>query len=374
MRVGLDVRYLSHGLTGGIHSSLLNLARTLPLVAPNEEFVFYADRKAPIELPPHPANVTVRVLPWSSPLSTLVNDRRLASWMDRDGIDVAHHPANYGRRGRQPTVVTLHDTINLFSLRDHLPRMARHPRRLATTLYLAAATRQTLKAADRLIAPSEHARQDIAARSSFPIDRIDVTPWAADAGFSAAVNQPRKDAVRRALGLHAQVIVADGIKNPAALVRAFGSLPQTLRLDASVLFFSREPRPRPDVARALDGHIRFVARPATEDLAVLFALADVFVFPSWYEGFGLPLVEAMQCGAPVIGSTRGSIPEVLGGAGLLFDVEDEAALTRHLAAILESETLRATLRSRSLARAASFSWPLAARLTLDAYRRALDRR
>ncbi|HPK72282.1 MAG TPA: glycosyltransferase, partial [Vicinamibacterales bacterium] len=110
------------------------------------------------------------------------------------------------------------------------------------------------------------------------------------------------------------------------------------------------------------------------DLALLMNLAAVFVFPSWYEGFGIPLVEAMSCGAPVVASTRGAIPEVVAGAGLLFDVERPAELARHLERVLESEAVRSDLRARSLARAKAFSWHTTARRTLEAYRAAVEAR
>ena len=374
MRVGLDVRYISHGLTGGIHTYVLHLAQALPLLGPAEEFVYYTDRKAPFELSSLPANVTVRWLPWSSPVTTVVNDRRIAAAAERDRLDVIHYPANYGVRGRRPMVVTLHDTLNLFPIREQLQGMARQPRRFATTLYGALATRHALKRADRLIADSDHARSDITGRTGFPADRIDVVPLAAGERFRRISDAGLVAAFRHRLDLPRHVIVADAIKNPEAIIRAHRALPAAWRDDTGVVFFSRERDPRTPVASHLGRDIRFIARPPTEDLVMLYNAADAFVFPSWYEGFGLPLVEAMQCGTPVIGAVRGSIPEVLGGAGLLFDIDDAAGLARQITAILESAALRDRLRQQSLARATAFSWERTARLTLEAYRRAIQPR
>jgi glycosyltransferase involved in cell wall biosynthesis len=121
-------------------------------------------------------------------------------------------------------------------------------------------------------------------------------------------------------------------------------------------------------ALASDPRVRFIPRPSSDELVLLMNAADVFAFPSFYEGFGLPLVEAMQCGAPIVASDRGSIPEVVGDAGLMFPLEEPARFAAHLEVLLGSADARARLRSASLRRAADFSWEKAARETLHVYR------
>ena len=113
-----------------------------------------------------------------------------------------------------------------------------------------------------------------------------------------------------------------------------------------------------------------LVRPSREDLIALYSLAEAFVFPSWMEGFGIPVIEAMTCGAPVIASDRGSIPEVAGGAALLADADDAAGFARHLAAVLGDPALAASMRARGHARAAEFSWNSTAAQILDSYRQA----
>ena len=107
-----------------------------------------------------------------------------------------------------------------------------------------------------------------------------------------------------------------------------------------------------------------------DDLPALLTAAEVFVFPSLYEGFGLPPLEAMACGTPVVASDSSSLPEVLGDAALLVPPGDVAALAGALARLLDDGALRARLRERGLARAASFTWERTARATLAAYREA----
>ena len=372
MRIGFDARYISHNLTGGVRTYVYHIARELPLLAPGDEFLYYADSKAPFELGGRPPNVKVRTLPWTSAWSTIVNDLRIARWMDRDGVELAHYPGNYGPKGHQPLVITLHDTLNLFSMREHLRGFGKRPRQVAMMAYLGRRTRQALRRADQVITISEHARRDIALRSRFPIGRIVAIHEAADDEFREVTDQATLDEGRARFGLRELVILADGIKNPGAAIDGYRALPQDVRDKADLVFFSREPRPRPPVAAALEvPGIRFVPRPTTADLVLLMNAASVFLFPSWYEGFGIPLVEAMQCGLPIVASSRGSIPEVLGGTGLLFDMESPDALVDHLSAVLTSEALRKELRVKSLARARDFSWRQTAQRTLDVYRRIL---
>jgi glycosyltransferase involved in cell wall biosynthesis len=372
MRIGLDVRYISHGLTGGVRTYVCHLARHLPCVAPSDHFVYYADSKKPLELNDIPANVTVRTLPWSSPLSTALNDRRIAAWMERDDIELAHFPGNYGPSGRYVLAVTVHDSLNLFPLKEHLRGFGKRPRQVALMAYLGWRTRQALRHADSVITISEHARQDIARRSGCPLERISAIHEAAGDEFRVIRDEATLLDGRRRFALDKLVVLGDGIKNPQATIDAFLALPGAIREAAQLVFFSREPAPRPPVAEALKRPgVRFVARPSTADLVLLMNLASVFVFPSWYEGFGLPLVEAMRCGAPIVASSRGSIPEVLGGAGLVFDLETPAEFAACLREVLTSDVRRAELRDRSLERARAFSWSLTAERTLAVYRRTM---
>jgi glycosyltransferase involved in cell wall biosynthesis len=117
--------------------------------------------------------------------------------------------------------------------------------------------------------------------------------------------------------------------------------------------------------------VRFPAWVSAEELEGLWALAQAFVFPSLYEGFGLPVLEAMTRGVPVACSDASSLPEVAGDAALLFDPHDEAAIAGALRRLLDDEALREQLRARGLARASEFTWQRTARLTLESYRRAL---
>lgn len=368
MRVGFDARYLSHALTGGVRTYVYHLAKELPRMAPEHEFYFYADAKAPFELTNLPSNVVLRTLPWRSPLSSFRNDLVIGRFMERDQVDLVHCPANYGPRVSVPLVVTLHDTLNLFTMSQHLRGFGRRPRQVALMLYLGQKTRASLSRAIRLITVSGHARQDIAEKSGYPIGRIDVTYEAASEEFRRIDDRHVLESCRRRHNLRRRFVLADGIKNAEATILAYAGLPEHVKRRTDLVFFSREPFPRPAVAAALvDPQVRFIQQPATADLAALMNLATVFAFPSWYEGFGLPLVEAMQCGLPVVASSRAAIPEIVGDAGLIFDLEDRDGFRRQLRALLENDRLRQDQAAKALARGASFSWRETAHRTVAVY-------
>ena len=117
--------------------------------------------------------------------------------------------------------------------------------------------------------------------------------------------------------------------------------------------------------------MRFLGPVADADLPALYAAATCFVFPSRYEGFGLPVLEAMACGTPVACSNVSSLPEVAGDAALLFDPADAAAMAQAIARLLDEPSLRDDLRTRGLAQAARFTWERTAARTLDVYRKLL---
>lgn len=376
MRIGIDVRYLSHGLVGGIHTYLKCLIPVLLDRGRRHSFVLYADNKAPFELEDAllPANASVQTLPYHNGLSSLRHDLFMHRAMTRDGIEVAHFPANFGFGPRNAaTVVTVHDALTL----TPLTRMFGHKgsrrsvRSVLTTAYLHSISVSSVRKAKIILTVSEHARQDIAAHSSVGLDRIIAAPHAPGADMVHIENCAHLDEVRNRLQLPERFVLADALKNPSVLVRAWNRLPGELRAKWQIVFFSRQPNPLPVVFETVEsGAARLLVRPSRADLVALYNLADIFVFPSWYEGFGIPIIEAMACGTPVIASDRYSIPEVAGEAALIMDAEDDAKLAEYLVRILTIPGEAEQLRSRGYRRAADFSWEHTADIVLDAYEKA----
>jgi glycosyltransferase involved in cell wall biosynthesis len=225
-----------------------------------------------------------------------------------------------------------------------------------------------VRRAHLLITVSEYARRQIARYSRFPADRIVPVHHAPTPDLRRVTEVARLAEVRARLQVPERFVLADGIKNPGVLVRAWRRLPETLRAGRQIVFFSRRPDPPAVIHEAVAaGHARLLIRPERSDLIALYSQAEAFVFPSWIEGFGLPILEAMTCGAPVIASDRGAIPEVADGAALIVDAEDDAALAACLVHVLTDPSERERLRALGQARAAQFSWAQTARHVLDSY-------
>lgn len=373
MRIGIDVRYLSHGLVGGVHRYVTYLVPALLAAGPQHEFFLYADTKNRLELADLPANAIVRLLPYRNPLSSIYNDYFMNRAMAQDRLDVVHFPANYGfgPRGVR-TVITLHDQINVMPLREIIRGHAKKVSTIGMMTYLHVSTVRALRRAHLIVTISDYSRREIIRHSGFTADRVEVVMYGPPPDARRITDPAVLEDVRQRYQLEKPFVLADAIKNPGTLVRAWERLAPELRERYQIVFFSRTPEPPAEVIEAQTaGHARLLVRPPYDDLLVLFNLAQAFVFPSWIEGLGIPVFEAMTCGAPVIASDRGSIPEVAGDAGLLADAEDAEGFARNITRVLTEPDLAAKMRARGFTRARQFTWDETARRILNCYERAL---
>ena len=287
----------------------------------------------------------------------------------RLGLDVLHCPVPLAPwRSRVPLVVTAHDALAW----DHPEWLTR-----ANVLRQRLALAPALRRAGAVLTPSEHARGRLVARLGLRPELVQVTPWGVDPAFSSG---PRPEALLESLGVGgAPYVLTVGTlqprKNVEALVRAFEALAAGGAEHHLVVVGARGWLDDSLVSllgrSALAPRIHVTGRVIDSDLVGLYRGAECFVFPSRYEGFGLPPLEAMACGAPVISSDRTSLPEVAGGAALLVDPDDAGTLERAMAEVLGSPERRAELSARGRERAAGFSWARCAELTVAAYRRAM---
>jgi len=373
LRIGIDVRYLSHGLLGGVHTYIKHFVPALLAQAPEHQIFLYADNKRPFELADLPNNTTLRVLPYRNGLSSVQHDVwTLKQWMRRDKLDVAHFPANYGfAPPGVPAVITLHDEINIMPWWDIIKGHPKNARTVVMMTYLHLCSTQAVRQAKLILTVSEYARQQIADVGRLDLKRIVPIHHAPTPDLRRVTEAECLEAVRRKYGLTRPFILADALKNPAVVLRAWERLPEALRQQYHIVFFGRRPDVLPAVPQAVEkGYAHFLLRIPREDLVALYSQAQAFVFPSWIEGFGIPVFEAMVCGAPVIASDRGSLPEVVGGAGLLMDAEDDAVLAGHLTQILTQPAEAERWRQLGFARVAQYSWPKVAQQILTNYHRA----
>ncbi|MBL8056557.1 MAG: glycosyltransferase family 4 protein, partial [Anaerolineales bacterium] len=354
MRIGIDVRYLSHGLFGGVHTYVQHFVPALVEAAAEHQVFLYGDTKRPFELTHLPRPVTLRLLPYRGPHSSLWLDLTLQRAMARDGVEVAHFPANYGfGPAGARTVITVHDAINLLPLAEILRGLRTsnsfNPRNVVMFTYLHALTRAAVDRAHLLLTVSQHARAEIAKHGRLDAERIVAVPHAPTPDLRRLEDPARLAEVRQRHQIARPFILADALKNPGVIVRAWRRLPAEFQERYQMVFFCRRPDPLPVVREAeAAGQARLLVRPSREDLIALYSQAEAFVFPSWIEGFGIPVLEAMTCGAPVIVSNRGALPEVAGDAALLIDADDDAALAGKLAQVLGDPAEAGRLRTKGL--------------------------
>ena len=289
----------------------------------------------------------------------------------RERVDVLHtqYAAPLGYRG--PLVITVHD-LGFLHVPESFPRALR--------LGLRVLVPRSMARAARVITDSEFARRDIVARYSVRPEKIVVIPLAADARFrplAAAESAP----VLARYGLRPGFVFSQGRlnrrKNLERLLLAYARLRSGGAPDAPLVIGGKPDYGVDQVLRRakLSGDasgVRFVGLIPDADLPAFYSAAGCFVYPSLFEGFGLPLLEAMACATPVVTSDRTALPELVGDAGLLIDPESVDALAAAIARVLGDAALARELGARGLERSRRFSWREAARRTSQVYREAVE--
>ena len=377
MRVGINAQKLFDSQdyrNAGVSRYIRGVCAHLPRVPGDERFIVYTNRTVPTW--PDVAGKRLRIAP--SRLPTLAPIARIAweqaalpalAWRDR--LDVLHCPLNVlPVATRVPVVLTIHDLTFL-----------RYPDRFhpAKQRYLAAFTRYAARHAAVIVTDSVATRADVIAAFGVDPDSVKVVYPGVDADFrpSHGDGDALRD-FRARMGLPDRLVLYLGTleprKNVDRLVRAYASLvrqglPHTLVLaggrgwDHGAIDRAIEEEGVRDRV-ILPGYVR------REDQPLWYASADLFVYPSQYEGFGLPVLEALACGVPVVTSSSSSLPEVVGGAGISIDPTDARALADAMASVLTDAGLAARLREEGPKQAGTFTWDNAAAGCVHAYRAA----
>ncbi len=231
---------------------------------------------------------------------------------------------------------------------------------------------RALRRAAAVVCDSESARQDLRSYVDLPDDRVHVVPLGIDESFRPPPDRPQ---ARRRLGLSGDIVLAvghtQGYMNLERLIRAFGQLRTQHGSDATLVKVGLPFTP--DQMRLisqleLGDHIRMVGRVPFADLPGYYHAADVLLYVPLLAGFGLPPLEAMACGTPVVASNRGAIPEVVGDGGILVDAEDDKAMADAMADILSQPQKRRRMVERGFERAARFEWTQTTRRMVELYR------
>lgn len=370
MRIGIDGRYIEDHFPG-IGRYTYNLINKMPEVAPDADFVIFHDprllntRYDVEDLARHPNLQLVSV---DVPTLSLKEQYRLPSLAKSLSLDLLHSPYYIKPYWLPcPSVVGIHDLIPMI-YPQHLPH------RWTAWIFRAAAS-LAVRRASHVITLSESTKADLVRLSGTSPENITVTYLAADERFRPLERKECNSVLHR-YGLPRKFILYLGInkphKNLVFLLQVFSQVETEVKLVLAGKEDPRYPQARQEAERLnLGERVVFLGEVADNDLPMLYNGAELFVFPSLYEGFGLPVLEAMACGTPVICSSTSSLPEIVGDAPLTLDPLDRDAWVAALAELLEKAALRAEMRTKGLRRAQTFSWEDTARRTWLVYQRIL---
>jgi glycosyltransferase involved in cell wall biosynthesis len=373
LRIGVAC-FASDGGRSGIGQYLVNVVRRLPELAPADQFVVFAPRRDAALWAGLPTGAKVEFVDdrFDAPLPSLLwHSVVLPRLLRSHGCDAVFLPAGNRRLGIRygvPSVATVHDLSQL-----HVPGKYDAVRMFYATRVLPA----LIGRQDRVVTVSSSTRADVLERTSITAERVSVVPNGVDLSrYSASGSRNAPQASTR-LGLdHPYLLYVARLEHPGknhvALLEAYARLRSAGVRHKLVL-----AGPRWNGAEAIDAavsrlgladHVVFTGFVAGDELPCLYAGATAFVFPSLYEGFGIPLLEAMASGTPACVANTSSLPEVAGDAALLFDPRDPRDIADAMHRLITDDVLRARLRARGLQRCTEFTWERSAQGVLDACR------
>ncbi|MCB1196142.1 glycosyltransferase family 4 protein [bacterium] len=365
MRIGFDGRLLLRPLRG-MAVYINNVFHELISTDSKNEFRMYVDTHFAYNAPPKtyaPVLDAFKKYPNFSIVD--INASNAFQWeqiclpkkIREERLDILHMPAN-----RAPflcpakkMVVTVHDMIEMIFFKEYFRTLRGLRGRFydyRVGLYITFMYKKIFPRADMIITDSEHSRHDIHRITGTPLAKIKVSHLAQNAMFKK-LDVPREDYLLSfgSVAIH---------KNCENVLRAFAALPEKLKRTYKLLMIGKTPQLETLAKELGEKNIVFQDADFSPKLVETFNKALGFVFASHYEGFGIPPVEAMACGTPVIASTASSVPEVVGDAALLVNPADPTQIRDAMEKILSSETTRQKLSDAGLKRVQLFSWKKAA--------------
>ncbi len=369
MRIGINALLASTAASyrnAGVSHYILSLLQALGKIDHENEYVIFISDQAVarhLAMPPTMAFIPVGKAIGNPTLRVLWEHARLANHVHRQRLDLLHAPVNIlPLRLSCPGVVTIHDLAFL-----RFPEFFRPARRRYQRHFI----HQSARRARLIIALSEQTRQDIMELLDVPAERIRVIPPILDTQLLHPREARDVQAFRQRQGLPEHYILFLATLEPRknlrllldayALLRGKAALPHVLVLAGAKGWYYQELAQHVQ-ASGLQEQVRFVGYVAEEEKPLWYAAADLFVYPSLYEGFGLPVAEAMACGVPVVTTSVSSLPEVVGDdarfgerAALTVPPDDPETLAHAMQRGLLDFALRQQLRERGLARVQRFA-------------------
>ena len=373
MHIAIDAHSVGSGL-GGNETYATNLIEALAAIDSVNRYTLYFTKKKAIErFANRWPNVQLRQTLPHTPLVRI--PLTLSVELRRRPVDILHVQYTSPPFTPCPVVNTIHDLSF-----EHLPETfkGRSWRQMRLTI------RRSAQAADHILTDSSYSRDDILKTYKLSPERVTATPLAASAKFRPVDDTYELNRVRQRYGISGDYILTVGSiqprKNLPRLIRAFDALCREGNiqpLPLLVIVGKRGWLYGETLEAAANSHIRerilFTDYVSEDDLPALYAGATCFVYPSYFEGFGIPPLEAMRCGTPTITSDRTCFPEIIGDGGLMFDPFDERAIRDAIVKVFSDPKLRAELKENGIKRASLFDWKETARQTLRVYERVYRR-
>ena len=381
--VALDARRLA-GNRRGVGLYVHNLVRCLPEAAPEIEFLLLGNRSVPTSLVPSGCRqIVLGVRPSADSQSVSPPGAKINSvyWMNvlvprvlaKERVDLFHGTnVAVPMVGSCPAVATIHDLV-----------YRRVPGTLAPfhTLYHRLLVPRVARKVVHLITDSESSKSDIVSLIGVPPGMVTTIHLGVDADFAPVTDAARLERTRERFGLPGRFILYVGaVERQKRLEPLMVAAAAVLKRDLvdCVVLAGEGGRGADNVRRVvaelgIGERVKFLGYVPQEFIAPLYTLARCAVYPSWYEGFGMPVLEAMACGTPVITSNASSLPEVGGDAAVLIPPGDVGAMTQALVQLLTGERQRAARVSLGLAQAKRFTWEACAARHVEVYRRFISR-
>lgn len=362
VKIGIDTR-ITHYRVGGISTYIRQLISALESLIPPHDIRVFQSRKSRESLSDKFASAKL----WTPPHHRLER-LTLSVELTRHNLDIFHAtdfiPPRFGAKRH---VITVHDLTFL-----HYPQH----KDAEAIRYYNDQIQYAVDRADHILSVSQATKNDLMTLLNVPESKITIQPNGVTPQFKV-LDQTFLQAQRSALKLPKKYILTVGTleprKNISTLLSAYEKLPKELRETHALLLVGQvgwlfdDTMTRIKTLQEAGYNIIVRSDITDEQLPLVYNLAEVFTFPSYYEGFGLPALEAMACGTPVISSDTSSLPEVIGNAGLFFTPENHEMLAQLLTQVLSDEACQQDLHTKGLDRASQFTWERSAKIALSVY-------
>lgn len=374
LKVAISTTSLRQPLTGLGHYTL-NLIESLQ--SANSELIFFdgAQWGATASVKPHRINISaisiLRKIPFAYQAKRLLGQISFWKGIKKNKPDLYHEPNFLAYKCNLPTIISVHDLSWIKFPEVHPAARVRDMNHFFE---------RGIKLASHIITDAEFIRQEFIEQYGYPADRVTAIPLGVNKSFTPFSQEETWETLDKLDLKHSKYILAVGTleprKNLTVAIDAFLLLPKELRQRYPLVIAGSKgwllgALEKKIASLIKSGEIKLLGYVHQDELPRVIAGALTLVFPSIYEGFGLPPLEAMACGVPVIASNNSSIPEVVGDTGILLNSNDTQGFANAMLSLIEDPTLRTTLSKKALERSKKFTWEQCALSTLEIYNKVL---